>query len=248
MILLKDYTPEVYYQQSRDFQFIGRLFDLVLNSLKTNADMIYDVPASDAAGSKLIDLLALTLCFKATHEYNIKQLINVCSILSVILRNKGSLKAIELVCSAILNAEGITLPYAVIKNGYTVQIYMPQSVSDLNLLKDLLDYILPAGLSCEIKRTTLDANNLAVLRAKVSNILAAWDLQRISELSHILTADEASEIILDKDNPIKDDENNAGLLTNSIVSSEIYVPSNNTQTTNTEPEEPDPNNNENEGD
>lgn len=227
MILLKDYTPEVYYQQSRDFQFIGRLFDLVLNSLKTNADMIYDIPASDAAGSKLIDLLALTLGFKATHEYNIKQLVNVCSILSVILRNKGSLKAIELVCAAILNAEGITLPYAVVKNGYTVQIYMPQSVSDINLLKDLLDYILPAGLSCEIKRTTLDTNNFAILKTKINNILTAWDLQRISELSAILTATEFNGISLDNSNPIKDDENTAGLLTNSAISSEIYVPNNN---------------------
>ena len=41
MIRLQDMTPSVYYDQSRDFQFIGRLFDVVLNSVKTNADMVY---------------------------------------------------------------------------------------------------------------------------------------------------------------------------------------------------------------
>ena len=40
MIKLQDMTPDVYYNQSRDFQFIGRLYDIVLNSVKTNADLI----------------------------------------------------------------------------------------------------------------------------------------------------------------------------------------------------------------
>ena len=51
MIKLQDYTPEVYYKQSRDFQFLGRLYDVILNAVKTNSDMIYAVPSADAAGS-----------------------------------------------------------------------------------------------------------------------------------------------------------------------------------------------------
>ena len=39
MIKLQDYTPDIYYSESRDFQFIGRLFDLVLNYVKTNVDI-----------------------------------------------------------------------------------------------------------------------------------------------------------------------------------------------------------------
>ena len=38
MIKLQELTPSVYYEQSRDFQFIGRLYDIVLNYIKTNAD------------------------------------------------------------------------------------------------------------------------------------------------------------------------------------------------------------------
>lgn len=108
MIKLQELTPEIYYKQSRDFQFIGRLFDLVLNSVKTNADMIYDIPASDSAGSKMIDLLALTLGFKAKHNYTIKQLSAICGILPTILKNKGTLYAIKTTCQTILTAEGIT--------------------------------------------------------------------------------------------------------------------------------------------
>ena len=44
MIKLRNLTPDVYYNESRDFQFIGRLFDVVLNSVKTEADLLYNVP------------------------------------------------------------------------------------------------------------------------------------------------------------------------------------------------------------
>ena len=61
MIKLQDYTPEVYYRESRDFQFIGRLYDLVLNYVKTNADLIYSLPLSDNSDNQFIDLMAMTL-------------------------------------------------------------------------------------------------------------------------------------------------------------------------------------------
>ena len=38
MIKLQNLTPEVYYKESRVFQFIGRLYDIVLNSVKTETD------------------------------------------------------------------------------------------------------------------------------------------------------------------------------------------------------------------
>ena len=155
MIKLQNLTPEVYYKQSRDFQFIGRLYDLVLNSVKTNTDMIYDIPSSDSAGSKMIDLLALTLGFRARHNYNVKQLSAICSIFPIILKNKGNITAIELICDAILHAEGITEESKVLfdpENPYILQIFISKQLSDITLLNDLLDYVLPAGISCEIIR------------------------------------------------------------------------------------------------
>ena len=152
MIKLQNYTPEVYYKQSRDFQMLGRLFDVVLNAAKTNADMIYDIPSSDAAGSDLIDLLVLTLGFKHQHNYNVKQLAAICSIFPTILRNKGSQAAIELVCQTLLTVEGIgDYPVVEIKDNI-VYIFISPKLKDLSLLRDILDYILPAGLSCQIIR------------------------------------------------------------------------------------------------
>ena len=150
MIKLQNYTPEVYYNHSRDFQFIGRLYDIVLNSVKTNADLLYNLRNNVNFNSKLVDLLTLTLGFKSKHQYNTKQLVALCSIFPTILKNKGNIKAVQLAGQALLNAEGVTDPFNCKMINNTLYLFVPKKLSDLNLLYDLLDYILPAGITCEI--------------------------------------------------------------------------------------------------
>ena len=150
LIKFQDLTPEVYYKRSRDFQYIGRLFDLVLNNAKMNTDIISSLPLNPDMDPRLLDLLALTLGFKSKHEYNTKQLAALCSIFPFVLRNKGSKLAIETACNALLNAEGITKEASIEVSNQTVSIFLPSELSDLNLLKDLLNYVLPAGMSCSL--------------------------------------------------------------------------------------------------
>lgn len=150
LIKFQDLTPEVYYKKSRDFQYIGRLFDLVLNNAKMNTDIISSLPLNPDMDPRLLDLLALTLGFKSKHEYNTKQLAALCSIFPFVLRNKGSKLAIETACNALLNAEGITKGASIEVDNQTISIFLPSELSDLNLLKDLLNYILPAGMSCSL--------------------------------------------------------------------------------------------------
>ena len=155
MIKLQDYTPEVYYRESRDFQFIGRLYDLVLNYVKTNADLIYSLPLSDNSDNQFIDLMAMTLGFHAKHKYTSQQLEAICFVLSEIIRNKGTIKALTIACDAIFHAEGIQgqFDYGLTNNNTNIVIYLPQELSDTTLLNDLFEYILPAGMSCQIIKT-----------------------------------------------------------------------------------------------
>ena len=155
MIKLQDYTPEVYYRESRDFQFIGRLYDLVLNYVKTNADLIYSLPLSDNSDNQFVDLMAMTLGFHAKHKYTSQQLKAICFVLSEIIRNKGTIKALTIACDAIFHAEGIQgqFDYGLTNNNTNIIIYLPQELSDTTLLNDLFEYILPAGMSCQIIKT-----------------------------------------------------------------------------------------------
>lgn len=159
MIRLQDLVPNVYYEKSRDFQFIGRLFDIVLNSVKTNSDTLYNLPSGKNKDERLLNLLAFTLGFQPKHHYNSKQLEAICSVLPLVIKNKGSLNAIIIATNAILHAEGLTqsLSYSIAPRE-SITLYLPTQLSDLTLLSDLMNYILPAGLYCnfvkEISKVT----------------------------------------------------------------------------------------------
>ncbi len=153
MIQLKNLTPHVYSDQSRDFQFIERLFDIVLNSVKTASDNLYSIPISDDSDEQLLTLMSLTLGFKSRHHYNNDQLKSICSCFSEIMRSKGSLQALDIAGKALLNAEGITDTMTIERKDndpFTLDIYVPQDLSDTNLLEDVFDYVLPAGMSYNI--------------------------------------------------------------------------------------------------
>lgn len=151
MIKLQDLTPAIYYNQSRDFQFIGRLYDLVLNYSKTNAANLYNLPIGENMDEQLLNLLALTLGFKPTKNYNSKQLRAICSILPTILKHKGSIQALVFATNALLAAEGIKQPLDYTVNPkQDITLYVAQELDDLSLFTDLLDYLLPAGLSCNV--------------------------------------------------------------------------------------------------
>ena len=170
MIKLQDLTPNVYYEQSRDFQFIGRLFDVVLNSVKTNADNLYTLPIGKNMDEKLLNLLAFTLGFQSKHHYNSKQLLAICSVLPLILRNKGSLNAILIAVNSILYAEGIkqALDYTLKDNNLV--LYLPQELADLTLLKDLLAYILPAGIGCDMIKEIQSVNEIETIITTTSEV------------------------------------------------------------------------------
>jgi hypothetical protein len=157
MILTQKQVPSVYYEHSRDFQLLGRLWDLVLNYIKTNSELLYNLPISDNSDERLLDLMTMTLGFKSKHKYNNQQLKALCSCFIKIIKNKGNITSITDACNTLVAAEGIKEVIYIDTSELTTKnkiiLYTPQELSDINLLKDLFDYILPAGLNCEIIKT-----------------------------------------------------------------------------------------------
>lgn len=157
MLRTQNLVPSVYYDNSRDFQFLGRTFDVVFNYLKMNIDLVKESPLSANLDDKLIPLLAKTLGFEVKHNYNTQDLKSICSVFVELIRNKGTHLAIENACKTLMNSQNIsgylgvdTTTYVPDddpsgKSSYTVYIYLPAEVTDTVLLEDLFDYILPAG-------------------------------------------------------------------------------------------------------
>jgi hypothetical protein len=184
MIKIQDLTPTIYYNHSRDFQLMGRLYELVLNYLKTNAANLYNLPVGKNMDEQLLNLLALTLGFTPTKNYNSKQLRAVCSVLPTILQYKGSIQALILATDALLAAEGVQQPldYTLIPK-QRITLYVAQELDDLSLLTDLLDYLLPAGLSCYIVKETQ-------LVTKIETTFAVTDTVTVHRTKETLLPEE----------------------------------------------------------
>ena len=209
MIKLQELTPSVYYEQSRDFQFIGRLYDIVLNYIKTNADNLYTLPIGKNMDEKLLNLLAFTLGFQSKHHYNSKQLLAICSVLPLILKNKGSLNAILIAVNSILYAEGINqaLDYE-FKNNNLV-LYLSQDLSDLTLLKDIMIYILPAGIGCDMIKEIQSVNKIETILTTKDEVTVYKDIA--SKFNRILNLrDNTEKAILTSGRPA----DNTGMLVN----------------------------------
>ena len=143
---VQNMVPEVYYKESRDFSYICRLLEVIINHLKTNADLVGS-NLNTIDSDDLLNSLAYTLGFKPKHKYINKDLINVCSNFTNILRNKGTLNAIEECIKIMLNSQYIIGDYVILEDSKNcfIEIGLPSSTKDIVLLEDLFDYILPAG-------------------------------------------------------------------------------------------------------
>ena len=146
MIRTKNQLPEYYYKESRDFQFIGRLFDVILNYNKTSIDAMRNNPLSKNIDDSLIDLCALTVGFSSKREYDTDDLKAICTSFNELIRKKGTKSAIETCVEVLLKSKNISDDFnVVISPNMEVEIYVPAKLSDLRLLEDLFAYILPTG-------------------------------------------------------------------------------------------------------
>jgi len=227
MIKLEELTPNVYYRQSRDFQFIGRLYDLVLNSIKTNTELINYLPLDRNTDSQLLSLVAMTLGFKSKHNYNIAQLTALCNVFSYALKNKGNIQSIISVCNAVLNAEGIRSKTAYAIKNTNITLYLPSTLNDITLLRDLLDYILPAGMSCTFVKETIASSNAITIYTHTADSVEHTIIGKDIDYNNY-----AKIIQPDKIKPLSDNYNRFGVSDKEgyISNSTIYKPADESET------------------
>ena len=169
MINLRDQIPNVYTDASRDMQLLVRLYELVLNYIKTNADTISSQPGTSNAN--ILAAKAQTLGFNTKRHYSQEQLEAIVDVFPILVRSKGTMKAVTLAGNVITKAEyaveqfkselkvkkePLATSYA--KDAlYELQEYelvlsIPEEIKDITLLLDLLPYIVPAGVPVCVER------------------------------------------------------------------------------------------------
>ncbi len=154
MINIKNQIPSIYYDASRDFQVLGHLYEVVLNYVKTNADMLYLLPNGIVEDTRATELLATTLGFKLRRNYDKAQLAALVSIFPQLLKAKGTIKAINLAGDALVKASGVPGNFSSEIEDNILTVKIPIEISDITLFIDLLPYILPFGIRVLVVRNT----------------------------------------------------------------------------------------------
>jgi hypothetical protein len=197
MINVKNQIPNIYYDASRDFQVLGRLYEVVLNYVKTNADMLYLLPNGIEEDTRATELLATTLGFKLRRNYDKAQLAALVSIFPQLLKAKGTLKAINLAGNALVKASGVPGEFSTELVDNVLTIKVPIELSDITLFVDLLPYILPFGIRVAIARNTTVKRTVylpVVTTAIMRKALPSTENAHEKFLPHPLGLAEVSEI------------------------------------------------------
>ena len=220
MIRTQDLTPSIYYKESRDFQLFGRLYDIVFNYVKTNVDLMENFPINAHTDSKLIELLARTLGFNNKLNYRNDDLNAICNVFISLMRDKGSLRSIKSLVRTILNVSDINKNHLVSRNTASkyplIEIHVPDVVSnsEIKLLEDVLEYILPIGVCYDIKTTKVSEVDRGTLN--LSDALRSSNLldRSSKEYSNINITNEELEMT-------HTDEKTSGELIESSINNPI---------------------------
>lgn len=190
MLKTQQLTPEVYYKESRDFQFFGRLYDGAINYLKTEIDLIKAFPLQNTQDTAFVELLLKTLGFRNLRQYQTEQLIGLASVWVDIIKNKGSLNAVDTLVKVILRVERINSKYTIevdtTRDLPTVIIKIKDLISsqESSLLEEALNYILPIGTAYIIQDISLlNTFNPMEITLEENTSITKVDRKEISSLA-----------------------------------------------------------------
>lgn len=195
MITYKNLVPDIYYNRSRDFQILGAYYDLIFNYMKQNADLV-STGLTEDVDDELVDLIITDLGFKESHSYNIRQLKKLISIFSLAIKNKGNIESISLIVDMLNNIAGLTTKaYIAIsdEDPYKIYIYTPSILDDTILLEDMINYILPAGMTYAIRRQSL-INYIGVSNIGLGDFKTSWEGYSEYQTSAVFKLDKDSDL------------------------------------------------------
>lgn len=221
MIKTRELVPQVYYDESRDFQMLGRVYEALFNHCKTYADLMLGLPLSKESDYHMLSLMATTLGFNPKRDYAKDELRAVLSSFITLVKSKGSIEGLRIALYLLLRAHNIQDTFNIerdsIDNRHLI-VYIPKELPSTVLLEDLFDYILPAGFTYTIMRANKTSPITVAKVAFESSIKSAKMDATTSDTSIGLIATPDNIAAVTYDNISNDTK------TSSVSSGTIVVP------------------------
>lgn len=164
MFRIQDNVPDVYINESRDFQLISRLYDLLFSGVKYDIDSMVNVLDATLIKENMLQLLCTKIGFFPRVDIDANVLRYIIASFPYIIKNKGNKLGIQYAINAILKAENnplsvgkprieiINSEASVNQQPYTVYIYTNIDIYNKLALDEVLRYVLPIGSAYQVNR------------------------------------------------------------------------------------------------
>lgn len=158
LLRLQDNVPEVYINNSRDFQLISRIYDCVNNGVKYDIDSIKYLSDTKNCNSSYLELLKYRQGFINSSEIDSDTLRYILQGFPYIIKNKGNVSGIQEVLNVFSKILHINLSISVeVKNfpEYLIRVIISGNPNlapllyRMRVIQDLIKYIAPAGYQVE---------------------------------------------------------------------------------------------------
>ena len=165
MFRVQNNVPNVYIDESRDFQLIARLIDVAVNGTRFDINTLSNILDPFKTNDRMLELLSTKVGFFAKYSYDSRLLRYAISAFPYILKNKGSKKGITDAISVILKVDGIVdTPQVYIDNkNFVITIYTGTKIYNKVALLDILSYIIPIGYTYNIEEATRFPTDLSTM-------------------------------------------------------------------------------------
>lgn len=156
MIESKNYVPYV-YKQSRDYQALCKILDLIINATKVDIDTFVNLLSPEKCPDHMLPLLADYVGYEYDNKesYDTNRLI--IKYFPYLIHNRGSELGVKLATALTVNAAGgiddlmslenFKVEYSKKDGKIIIYIYYPNYLSKI---KDLIEVVRPAGVRCEL--------------------------------------------------------------------------------------------------
>lgn len=150
MFRVENNVPEVYVQESRDFQLYSRLYDLVFQSARFSIDSMEQVSDTMRCNDKLLPLIADKVGFFTKLNLTTYADRILLSAFPYIIRYKGSLLSIKLVSNVFERIMNVKVDVEVdLEDKSHLIIKFQNYTPNVDLLYALLEYVRPTGVIIE---------------------------------------------------------------------------------------------------
>lgn len=153
MFRIENNVPDVYIEESRDFQLVSRLYDLALQSTRFSIDTMLDISDTLTCPAEVLPLLATKVGFFDNLELNDKTYRKLISAFPYIIRYKGSITAINLIVNLFMQLANTDVVMTQDEQN-VLTIQFNTYASDTDLLQHLLEYVRPTGMMIKYGVTT----------------------------------------------------------------------------------------------